>query len=156
MSQNGCAVNLNGFQTGLIVVCLRVTIVLDRQAAIACGTSCQTIHVCNTQGLLYKRLFVLQHDSVISRLEQRERERNDYTTSVSRFSQPTSLITWLGARTPTILEQEHILCLSQLVSGLEFMKSNKRGRKQPTICISMPMEGRARNCSESKGGKTSP
>ena len=41
-----------------------------------------------------------------------ERERNDYTTSVSRFSQPTSLITWLGARTPTILEQEHIPVLA--------------------------------------------
>lgn len=70
MSPNGCALNLTGVQTGLIVVCLRVTTVLDRQAAIACSTSCQTIHVCNAQDRLYKRSIVLQHDSVTSRLEQ--------------------------------------------------------------------------------------
>ena len=52
---------------------------------------------------------------------QLERERE----MVTRFSQPTSLITWLSARTSTILEHERIHSPSKLVSDIKEIKTIK-------------------------------
>ena len=44
---------------------------------------------------------------------------------ITRFSQPTSLIMWLSARTPTILEHERIHSPSKLVSDIKEIKTIK-------------------------------
>ena len=49
----------------------------------------------------------------------RERERE----IITRFCQPTSLITWLSASTPTILEKNH--SPRKLVSDIEEIKTIK-------------------------------
>ena len=51
--------------------------------------------------------------------QEREREMT------TRFSQPTSLITWLSARTPTILDHEWIHSPSKLVSDIKEIKTIK-------------------------------
>ena len=52
---------------------------------------------------------------------EREREKE----IVTRFSQPTSLITWLIARTPTILEHERVHSPSKLFSDIKEIKTIK-------------------------------